>query len=95
MTVVVLRNDDFKWLSGQENVKVWKKPDADWDANFCSVCGSALPGVNDPDTIFVPAGVLPPDIEGLEVKHHIFVGSKACWDQISDTGKQHHAALSR
>ncbi|KJZ18832.1 GFA family protein [Loktanella sp. S4079] len=89
MPVVILKNDDFNWLSGQEHIKVWRKPDADWEANFCSICGSALPGMNDPDRMFVPAGILPPDIEGLEIKHHIFVGSKACWDEIAGAGKQH------
>ena len=89
MPVVVLDKDDFKWLSGHENIKVWRKPDAEWEANFCAVCGSALPGMNDRDTVFVPAGILPADVEGLKIRHHIFVGSKACWDEIADTGKRH------
>jgi len=89
IAVVVLKNKDFKWLSGQEDIKVWKKPDADWEANFCSTCGSALPGKNDIEHMFDPAGMLPNDIKDLEVKHHIFVGSRASWDKIGDAGKLH------
>ena len=89
MPVVILKNDGFEWLSGHKSISVWRKPDADWEASFCSICGSALPGINDADTMFVPAGILPPGLKGLEVKHHIFVGSKAYWDEIAGAGKQH------
>ena len=94
MPVVIVKNDDFQWLSGHESIRVWRKPDAEWEAHFCSICGSALPGMNDPDTMFVPAGILPADLKGLEVKHHIFVGSKACWDEIAGAGKQHEGPLT-
>ena len=93
VSVVVLANDNFKWLSGHDTVKVWKKPDVDWEANFCSVCGSAVPGRNDPAHMFVPAGLLPDGTQPLSVKHHIFVGSKAAWDVIGDDGKQHLGAI--
>lgn len=94
MPVVILKNDDFKWLSGHENIKVWCKPDADWEANFCSNCGSSLPGMNCSETMFVPAGILPATIDGIEVKHHIFVGSKACWDEIAGSGIQHEGPFT-
>lgn len=70
------------------------EPDAEWEANFCRVCGFALPGRNDSGTMFVPAGLLPGDVEGVEVKHHIFVGSKASWDVIGDAGKQHEGPFA-
>lgn len=89
MPVIIVGNDSFSWLKGRENVRVWKKPDADWEANFCAICGSSLPGRNDPARMFVPAGILPADTDGLDVRHHIFVGSRACWDVIGDTGRQH------
>ena len=89
MPVVVLQNDAFQWLTGAEHVRVWKKPDVDWEANFCAVCGSALPGRNSDSTMFVPAGLLPDEAGPLEVRHHIFVGSRAKWDHIADGGKTH------
>lgn len=91
--VVIVPNEDFRWLQGQDAVRVWRKPDADWEANFCSHCGSKLPGQNDPKHMFVPAGLLPADLRDLEVAHHIFVGSKAHWDVIGDTGRQHMQAF--
>lgn len=94
MPVVILKNNDFKWLSGKENIKVWNKPDAEWEANFCSNCGSALPGMNDAETVFIPAGTLPESIESLVVKHHIFVDSKAYWDEIADAGKRHEGPFT-
>lgn len=92
--VVILKNKDFRWLKGVEKVQVWKKPDADWESNFCSICGSALPGKNDNEHTFVPAGMLSDAIDGLEVKHHLFVGSKANWDKIGDTGKRHEGCFT-
>ena len=88
--VVITPNDAFRWLRGEDAVRVWKKPDADWESNFCGHCGSSLPGRNDPDHMFIPAGLLPDDLKNLSVAHHIFVESKASWDVICDQG-QHHA----
>ena len=93
VSVVVIENESFKWLKGRSGVRTWKKPDADWESNFCSVCGSSLPGKNDEAHMFVPAGLLPDDVENLEVAHHIFVGSKANWDEIGDAGNQHDGPL--
>jgi hypothetical protein len=39
--------------------------------------------------MFVPAGLLPGHGQNLRVIHHIWVGSSAEWDEISDEGKQH------
>jgi len=89
MPAVILKNRDFEWLSGHDARTIWRNPNADWEANFCSVCGSSIPGKNDSETMFIPAGLLPGDTGSLKVKHHIFVGSKACWDEIGDSGKQH------
>ncbi|MEM6712154.1 MAG: GFA family protein [Pseudomonadota bacterium] len=94
MPVVIVRKEDFRWLSGQSLITHWKKPDADWESTFCSVCGSSLPGPNDEARMFVPAGLLPDEVSDLEVKHHIFVGSKACWDIIGDSGKQHDERIT-
>lgn len=91
--VVVVPNEDFRWLSGQDNIATWKKPDVDWQGWFCRTCGSPLPGDNDPTRTYVPVGVLTEGTEALEVKHHIWVGSKAHWDVIGDAGTQHPEAF--
>ena len=78
--------DAFRWTGGEEHIATWKKPDADWQFWFCRTCGSSLPGVNDPSRMFVPAGLIAEGGEDLELTHHIWVDSKAGWDEIGDAG---------
>ena len=85
--VVIVPNADFQWVSGEACRRVWRKPNADWESNFCATCGSAIPGRNDDNQMFVPAGLLPRDIT-LTVAQHVFVGSKADWVAISDDAPQ-------
>ena len=89
IAVVVIDNDAFRWTRGEDQVATWRKPGADWQTWFCRNCGSRLPGKNDDSRMFVPAGLLPNDAADLRVIHHIFVDSKAKWDEIGDAGKQH------
>jgi hypothetical protein len=89
IAVVVVPNEQFRWIQGRNLVTTWKKPGAEWEAWFCSVCGSAVPGENDPTTTFVPAGAISQGGESLKVIHHVWVGSKAVWDEIGDAGQQH------
>jgi hypothetical protein len=93
IAVVVVRKDQFRWRSGQEHIATWKKPDANWQTWFCSVCGSPVPGENDPTRMFVPAGAIAEGGDELRVIHHIWVGSKAPWDVIGDSGQQHAEAF--
>lgn len=88
--VVVVRNEAFRWIRGEDNIAFWKKPDADWHGYFCKTCGSALPGPNDAARMFIPAGLIDVGGGALKVAHHIFVGSKAIWDEIGDGCAQHH-----
>jgi hypothetical protein len=89
IAVVVFSKQQFRWLQGHDHVATWQKPGTDWHAYFCRVCGSAVPGENDPHTMFAPAGSITQGGEGLEVRHHVWVGSKAPWDRIGDDGRQH------
>jgi len=89
IAVVVFPKDRFRWIRGEDRNATWNKPGTDWHKWFCSVCGSPVPGENDAQTMFAPAGCLNAGAEALEVIHHIWVGSKAPWDEIGDSGKQH------
>ncbi|MFC1495379.1 GFA family protein [Thermodesulfobacteriota bacterium] len=89
VAVVVVDNDVFRWMRGNNMITTWKKPDAEWHASFCGVCGSFLPGTNDESRMYVPAGLVTEGGESLKVAHHIWVESKAVWDEIGDSGKQH------
>lgn len=95
IAVVVVDNDAFRWVRGEELITAWQKPDADWQCWFCRICGSPLPGANDDSRMFVPAGLLSDGGESLEVIHHIWVDSKAAWDEIGDSGQQHREAFEK
>ena len=95
IAVVVVDNAVFRWLRGEEYVTSWKKADADWQMSFCRICGSPVPGLNDESRMFVPAGLITDGGDSLKVKHHIWVDSKAVWDVIGDSGRQHREAFER
>ena len=90
--VLIIDNDDFRWTTTTKTVSTWQKPGHDWQTWFCSTCGSQLPGENDEQRMFVPAGSIS-NYEDLAVIHHIWVDSKASWDKIGDDGQQHAEAF--
>lgn len=89
IAVLVVNNDAFQWTRGEDLIATWKKPDADWAMRFCRQCGSPLPGTNDDTTVFIPAGLITEGSESLKVTDHLYVDSKAHWDEIGDSGRQH------
>ena len=89
VAVVIVDNDAFRWTQGDNRITTWKKPNEKWHTSFCRVCGSSLPGINDEIHMYVPAGLITEGGESLKVTHHIWVESKAVWDEIGDSGKQH------
>jgi len=95
MAVVVVDNDRFRWTGGEELVTHWQKPGTEWEKWFCRICGSPVPGRNDDSRMFVPAALITEGGESLRVAHHIWVDSKAVWDEIGDAGRQHREAFQR
>ena len=93
IAVVIVDNDKFEWTGGEDVVASWKKPDVDWQVWFCRKCGSPVPGINDESRMFVPAGLIEDEGESLKVMHHIWVDSKASWDEIGDAGRRHLKAF--
>ncbi|WP_223788301.1 GFA family protein [Marinicella meishanensis] len=93
MAVLVVAQSAFTWVQGQDQMSHWQKPGHDWATSFCRCCGSTLPGQNDTERLFVPAGLIFEGSANLQVAHHIFVGSKAPWFEIGDGGKQHPEAF--
>ena len=91
--VVVTGNEHFHWVQGEENIATWRKPGHDWQIWFCRTCGSQVPGHDSDSTMFVPAGLIGEGDAGLKVIHHIWVDSKAGWDEIGDGGKRHTGAF--
>ena len=87
--MVVVPNEQFKWVNKGPNAAEWTKPGHDWQAFFCRTCGSPLPGPNDPERTFVPAGLLATEAEPAAVSDHIWVDSRAAWDEIGESGVRH------
>jgi len=95
IAVLVVDNETFEWTGGTEFIASWKKPGADWEMSFCSRCGSPVPGANDDTRTFVPAGLIVEGGEHLRVAHHIWVDSRAAWDELGDSGCRHPEAFDR
>ncbi len=93
IAVLVVDNDVFEWTGGEEFITSWKKLNADWEMWFCRRCGSPVPGANDESRMFVPAGLISEGGENLKVAHHIWVDSRATWDEIGDDGRRHPEAF--
>ena len=85
--VIVVPATEFKWIAGEELQRVYAKPTG-WKSTFCATCGSPLPqSIRGAAAYWVPAGLLDDD-PGLAIGGHIFVGSKAAWDQIAGGAPQ-------
>ena len=77
----------FRWSSGKDKTSTFTSKDG-FRTVFCENCGSPAPRANPKgDTYWVPAGLID-EPSGLSVFAHIFVDSKADWDEINDEAEQ-------
>ena len=85
-----VRPGDFRWLRGPDEVSKFQLPNTQRFGNwFCRVCGSPVPReVPVLNMILIPAGSLDDD-PGVRPGYHIFVNSKAEWEEISDALPRH------
>jgi len=80
----------LRFTRGAELLASYKIPEAlRFTQTFCRRCGSKLPRV-DPERrlAVVPLGALDDD-PGVRPREHIFVASKAAWDEIHDDLPRH------
>jgi len=76
----------ISWIVGEELVQKYQS-DTGFKSHFCSRCGSPLPNLTANDSAWwVPVGLLEAG-EGLQIGAHLFVGSRAPWDVITDSGE--------
>lgn len=81
-----INRDQFEWRKGTDNISEFSSQDG-FKSHFCSTCGSPLPNLTANDSAYwVPVGLLE-EAGQLEVVAHLFVGSKAAWDVIADSGE--------
>lgn len=87
---LVVPSGDFSWRSGSELLRTYARSSG-WSHTFCERCGSPMPQLHaSGGAWFVPAGTLDDD-PPLAVGGHIFVGSRARWDEIGGSAPQFEA----
>jgi hypothetical protein len=82
--------DDFKWLSGEENVGRYDPPETKYFAtSFCKNCGSPLPWLSKSgQVVIVPAGSLDGD-PGIRPTKNIHCGSRSAWYTAASSLPEH------
>jgi hypothetical protein len=79
--------NNLKWASGEDLIQRFQL-DSGWRVWFCSRCGSTLPKLHPSGGAYwVPAGLVEGD-PGVRVAGHIYVASKAAWDEIGGSAPQ-------
>ena len=83
-TNIFYQADAFKWMRGEELIADFPLPGAQFFAvAFCRQCGSTMPRVSvERNIVNVPAGSLDSE-PGITPTGHVFVSSKAPWEQIT------------
>lgn len=79
----------FRFVKGEEVLRDYRNA-AGVHRIFCGNCGSPIIGRREsaPETVRVRIGTLDTPL-GAKVSAHIFVGSKADWDEIHDDAPQY------
>ncbi len=72
----------FKWIAGADLVKIFETSTGGGYC-FCRECGSTLAGTDKGTVTSVTLGTVEGD-PGTRPVAHIFVGSRARWDEITD-----------
>ena len=77
--------DHLRWISGETGITKFAL-EGGWGTWRCATCGSPVPKLHPGGGAYwVPAGILDSD-PGVPVAGHIFVGSKAAWEEIAGDG---------
>lgn len=93
-SVFLCSGDDFRWVSGQDQIKLYQT-DSGYRSSFCQACGSHLPDPNPDETTFwVPAGLIQEQDPGTKVGAHVYVGSRAKWDEIAGDAVQYEEGFT-
>ncbi|MDD5058310.1 MAG: GFA family protein [Sideroxydans sp.] len=87
-TATLVGSEHLRWLAGQEIISSWVK-DNGFRSDFCSRCGSPVPNpLSSAPYYWIPVGLLDDELQRT-IAAHLFVGSKAGWDVIAQTGTQY------
>ena len=89
-----VKAENFRFLSGEANLTEYKES-AEQSKYFCKSCGSPIisKNANHPENTRIRLGSIQSDINERP-EAHIFVDSKANWDQITDQLPQYREYIS-
>ena len=88
-TYAQISDSDLTVLSGEANLRTYRSSEQ-VERSFCDNCGASFTfrWSELPTLVWVAAGLFEDDPQ-LRPQHHIFVGSKASWYEITDRLPQH------
>lgn len=85
----IVPESSYRIISGKDCISRWKK-DTGFRSNFCSKCGSPVPNrLQDTEYFWIPAGLLE-DTREMQIEAHLFLGSRASWEEASSNAETHH-----
>lgn len=77
----------LQWLRGRDSIREYAS-ETGFKSHFCTNCGSPVPNLTREDRAYwVPVGLLE-DSAKIALVAHLFVGSRAAWDEIAEVGEQ-------
>lgn len=76
----------FEWTKGEDLLRLYEGKHG-YGIGFCTTCGTTICGTNKGAVMGIALGTLNGD-PPVTVAQHIFVGSKANWDQIGGDAPQ-------
>ena len=79
--------EEFRWVQGEDLLKRYESEKGPGLA-FCSNCGSTLAGLYQGQVMGIPLGTLNDD-PPVSIDFHLFVDSKAQWDEIGGAAPQY------
>ncbi len=83
----IIPKDRFRWIQGTEHISSYVTQ-FDYRSDFCAKCGSPVPNpLSEKPLYWIPVGLLEGN-PNIEIAAHIFVASKANWDEIPNKGIQ-------
>lgn len=78
----------LRWLCGQEKISSFRRRTG-FRHDFCSSCGSSVPNpLRDTGLFWVPAGLLPGELD-VEVVVHLHLASRATWEREAEACSRH------
>lgn len=81
----------FAWIDGADQITEFET-DGGYKSHFCRRCGSPVPNPTAGGSLYwVPAGLLE-DGGGIRLAAHLYVDSRAGWDEIAAAG-EHFAEM--